>query len=376
MSNISSTLGLCEYSRDDMIEIITTNALNKLNYEFEMCMIDHNINLLNIENKLINENGTEDDALYLYTAEAEEVNNKSKGILSKMIDVVLKFFRSIKEFFFGKKDKVDDIPDEVQVPENPDELMAQVNKFTADANEFLSGKNKKKKFVVGGSVAGGVISGFIFKKIWSKLQKGRDELDNLIVKAKSDLSSGKIPLEDEPKAKSMLNVAKKYGSRILNCAKSALPGGNKAITNASEFIVEVASINKNLNTLMQKVKNVVKKNYDKLGNKFTKNRAYNRIKELEKIGLNKRTSKEELEYQKLLNKYGSFSVSKDTDTKKCDAFVDTINKAIESNNNKIKEARSNANFDKKAVTSNIKSIRSQYNKIAKYASSNFNVDIK
>ena len=125
------------YTREDVADRIITNQLNQLNYEFEMCMLDHKNNLLSIEEKLIQENGTEDDAYTLYMAEAEETKEKSKGILGKLIDAVLKFFKSIKEFFFGKKDE--EVTDKANFPEDPNSLVKEANQICRDANAALSG---------------------------------------------------------------------------------------------------------------------------------------------------------------------------------------------------------------------------------------------
>ena len=67
--------GLYSYMSEDerevfMIESLMENKFAHLNCEFDKLMLEHEMNMINIENKVLMESGTSDDLEMLYLAEA------------------------------------------------------------------------------------------------------------------------------------------------------------------------------------------------------------------------------------------------------------------------------------------------------------------
>ena len=86
---------LYEYMTEDelyMESLIATSRSNleKLNSKFDKLMLEHKLNILRIDSKIVMESGTINDLETLYLAEAEEVKKESKGILGSIIEQVKK----------------------------------------------------------------------------------------------------------------------------------------------------------------------------------------------------------------------------------------------------------------------------------------------
>ena len=122
------------------IEMAIDRRMNKLNYEFDMLMLEHRQNLCDIEYKVLLENGTEDDLVHLYTTEAEETGGKSKGILTKIFEAIKNFLRKIKDFLFGNKEEIreEDMPEQVTVPEDPEKLEAETRETVGKLKGFFT----------------------------------------------------------------------------------------------------------------------------------------------------------------------------------------------------------------------------------------------
>lgn len=355
------------YTREDIIKTITTNELKRLNYEYEMCIIDHENNLLDIENKLILENGTDDDAYSLYLAEAEETKAKSKGILTKILDAVRKFFKSVKEFFFGKKDE--EIPEKVTLPEDPEKLSKEVDEFCSNAKGFLSGdKKKRKKILAGLGITGGAatILGVIGAKIHKKLKKNMDDLDEVAKKCIADVEAGKIPLEDEGVVKDIANQAKSLGDRVFGCVKSLfshdktnIDGDKTYPETPAEFIRECSGINKKLSGYKNKIERVSKNKHRSIFNTLSgENKGIEEFKRLEKIPESDRTDAENNKYRAYLNKYGAKASLRDSENAEYGSLISKISTTIESNTDLMNSLK-NVN-DKKKIKDATKKIRKQF----------------
>lgn len=148
---------LCDYMSSTekyfaMIESVSKAKMLRLNYEFDKLMMEHDELVSQIDEKIMCERGTEDDMVSLYTVEAEEVKEKGKGIISKIISAIAGVFKKIKEFLFGKKDA--ELPQEVTLPENPDQLVKEGNGIIASIRSFLSGnKDSLKNSALTGAVS-------------------------------------------------------------------------------------------------------------------------------------------------------------------------------------------------------------------------------
>lgn len=59
-----------------LYESVADHKLESLDFQFNKVAMEHEINKLQIETKVLLENGTDDDLTQLYIAEAEEVAKK------------------------------------------------------------------------------------------------------------------------------------------------------------------------------------------------------------------------------------------------------------------------------------------------------------
>ena len=89
------------YDEADIIEATSNATMAKLNYEFDMMLMEHRQNLADIELKAVLEYCTDDDIIQMYYKEAEEIQQKSKGILRRIVDAIKALFKKIKEFIGG-----------------------------------------------------------------------------------------------------------------------------------------------------------------------------------------------------------------------------------------------------------------------------------
>lgn len=165
MSFISDYANSCtEMEMLEVTERVVSNKVAHLSYEFDTVMREHAENLALIDEKLVTESATENDAFVLYEAEAEEVKKKSRGILGSIFHAIGQLFKKIKEFLFGKSDKIDEsqLPDEIELPADPTKLMDEGNKVMGSLKGFIAGNKGKLAAIAGSAIAG--IGAFVLGK--------------------------------------------------------------------------------------------------------------------------------------------------------------------------------------------------------------------
>lgn len=141
---------------------ITDNKLMHLNCEFDKLLLEHESNLHDIETKIIVECGTDSDLTELYAFEAEDTKQKGKGILSRIIGAVVGFFKKIRDVIFGEPIKTENLPEEIELSQNPKIIEEETKGLIAELKAKLRGKKSAaKKAVKAAAVATGV---FVVKK--------------------------------------------------------------------------------------------------------------------------------------------------------------------------------------------------------------------
>ena len=220
--------GLYSYMSEDerevfMIESLMENKFAHLNCEFDKLMLEHEMNMINIENKVLMESGTSDDLEMLYLAEAEEVKKEGQGIIAKMVAAIKSLFKKIKNFFTGKVDK-NNLPDKVNFPEDPDALMKEGKGFLA---KVKSGLNNKKSLLALGTVAvGGAVVYSNKDKIAQTYQNLGEYADELAAAA-DDIERSTANQDMDPEemkgVKKAINGLRERGQRALRIIK-AIPG--------------------------------------------------------------------------------------------------------------------------------------------------------
>ena len=220
--------GLYSYMSEDerevfMIESLMENKFAHLNCEFDKLMLEHEMNMINIENKVLMESGTSDDLEILYLAEAEEVKKEGQGIIAKMVAAIKSLFKKIKSFFTGKVDK-NNLPDKVNFPEDPDALMKEGKGFLAKVKSGLN--NKKSLLALGAFGAAGAVVYSNKDKIAQTYQNLGEYADELAAAA-DDIERSTANQDMDPEemkgVKKAINGLRERGQRALKVIK-AIPG--------------------------------------------------------------------------------------------------------------------------------------------------------
>ena len=220
--------GLYSYMSEDerevfMIESLMENKFAHLNCEFDKLMLEHEMNIINIENKVLMESGTSDDLEMLYLAEAEEVKKEGQGIIAKMVAAIKSLFKKIKSFFTGKVDK-NNLPDKVNFPEDPDALMKEGKGFLAKVKSGLN--NKKSLLALGAFGAAGAVVYSNKDKIAQTYQNLGEYADELAAAA-DDIERSTANQDMDPEemkgVKKAINGLRERGQRALRIIK-AIPG--------------------------------------------------------------------------------------------------------------------------------------------------------
>lgn len=143
----------------DVTEAVINNEIMHLNFEFEKLMLEHQENMLAINEKIIMESGTIDDYYELCMFEAEDTKEKGKNIISRLLGAISKLFKSIKKFLFGKKESLEDenLPDKVKLPNDPKKLINESNEIKSGIKALLNGNSGKLKSILAGGIATGAI---------------------------------------------------------------------------------------------------------------------------------------------------------------------------------------------------------------------------
>ena len=220
--------GLYSYMSEDerevfMIESLMENKFAHLNCEFDKLMLEHEMNMINIENKVLMESGTSDDLEMLYLAEAEEVKKEGQGIIAKMVAAIKSLFKKIKSFFTGKVDK-NNLPDKVNFPEDPDALMKEGKGFLAKVKSGLN--NKKSLLALGAFGAAGAVVYSNKDKIAQTYQNLGEYADELAAAAddiERSTANQDMGPEEMKGVKKGINGLRERGQRALRIIK-AIPG--------------------------------------------------------------------------------------------------------------------------------------------------------
>lgn len=215
----------------EIIEAVTDNKLIKLNYQFDTLMMEHAENLKAIELKVLTESGTDDDLTTLYLAEAEEVKEKGKGILAKIIDAIRAFINRIKTTIFGKKP--DNFPDKVEVDGNPDEVVKEGNALINAIKNFFSGDHKGLKIAgvgvaAAGTVAAVTLTGSKIASAYKDLSDVVDAGDKVLEGSQNTAKNTDASPEDMNLFKSLLNKLKTTISKAGSMARTLIGSGKSS----------------------------------------------------------------------------------------------------------------------------------------------------
>lgn len=216
-----------------LMEAVFDNRLMQLNYQFDRIMMEHKENLGAIEYKVLCENGTDDDLCGLYTAEAEEVKQKSQGVLTSIINAVKAFFRKIRDLLFGKKIDEDAIQGDVEVPEDPDAVLKEGRGALARLKAFLKGHGKQ--IAVGAGVAAATAGAVVIAKnkvipYIKSMQGYMEDSEAILDEAAKPGATDNLTPEQQEGVKKAVNDVKKSGSKISGIMKKF----NKAAGLSSE----------------------------------------------------------------------------------------------------------------------------------------------
>lgn len=365
----------CEmYDEVDIIEATSNAMMAKLNYEFDMMLMEHRQNLADIELKAVLENCTDDDITKMYYTEAEEIQQKSKGIFRRIIDAIKSLFKKIKEFIFGSKDEPSDPNAKITLPEDPDALEKETRSVLSNIKEFLSGKKDtiKNSPVISGAVSGAatVVASKATAWLLNRASKLTDDVQNTISSAEKQMENTDMTPEQQNKGRGLLNHLQNCGARIMKCGKKIKGAGKTSggktddgngndDTNASDSGNSLKSQIQTLENENSKIRKTMEdleskmNGYDKVNSRSDKRRVET-LKHLESIPERDRTPKEQAKYKKLLNERGILGKERTT-------YLNNLHNLqirLNDNNKKIaamKEAiRKNEKRNAKQMEKNIK----------------------
>lgn len=203
-----------------IIESVMDSKLARLDFEFEQVMMRHRRNLANIELKVLMESGSDEDLEMLYEAEAEETKEKGKGILSRIIDAIVSFFKKIRDFIFKAEDT--NPPEQVEV-ENPNILIRKGNELLAGIRSFFSGKKGALHAAeIGTATVGSIV--ITKEKILPTIKKVEEFIKDSEEEARriqTQLNGGTPPdPQDQEELKGAFGKLRSLGSRLMKIVKT------------------------------------------------------------------------------------------------------------------------------------------------------------
>ena len=302
------------------IEMAIDRRMNKLNYEFDMLMLEHRQNLCDIECKVLLENGTEDDLVHLYTTEAEETGGKSKGILTKIFEAIKNFLRKIKDFLFGNKEEIreEDMPEQVTVPEDPEKLETETRETIGKLKGFFTSHENEIKVVGKAAGISAVVIGGkkAFKWLTVKLANLLNDVQGTIDDSEKKLEGSDLSAEKQGVLKSLLNSAKNCAQRLGNCGKAIKSSakspkidtkGKNPFEVRSEYLDQIGDLEREYDELSEKMKALRNKMNGHDSDKVKSKRDQKNIKklqEIEGIAPDKRSKRQKDDYEYYVSTYG------------------------------------------------------------------------
>lgn len=231
------------FESDDIELIKLDNEFAKALTIYEMVDLQYEQDLRDAEVVVMTESLDETELETLYSEAEEKTNEKKEGIFKKMLDIIMGFFKSIKEFIFGaKKADVDD--NEVVEVSSEDIDAVKQAESAADkikkAGAYIKSHAWAKALAILAGVAiatgtGAVVYKKITKKDLKSLLSRGEKASGDIKKTVDTLSKSDGSSDDKT---SILTIIKKVLSPVTNLIKRFTNKltGNKEKTKSPEAI--------------------------------------------------------------------------------------------------------------------------------------------
>lgn len=223
------------FESDDIELIKLDNEFAKALTIYEMVDLQYEQDLRDAEVVVMTESLDETELEALYSEAEEKTNEKKEGIFKKMLDIIMGFFKSIKEFIFGaKKADVDD--NEVVEVSSEDIDAVKQAESAADkikkAGAYIKSHAWAKALAILAGVAiatgtGAVVYKKITKKDLKSLLSRGEKASGDIEKTVDTLSKSDGSSDDKT---SILTIIKKVLSPVTNLIKrftNKLTGNNE-----------------------------------------------------------------------------------------------------------------------------------------------------
>ena len=348
----------------DSISAVTESKLMHLDLAFEQFMMEHEYKLSLIETKVLMECGTDEDLTMLYLAEAEEAQEKGKGIISSIIDAIRKFLKRVKEFLFGKDVDEKNLPKEVEVPANPDNVISEGRSISTNILNFLKGNKTglTKALVATAATGAAILAGTKVKQTYDNLKEYVKQQEQQIENIENSAENANLTPEDQSIVKKALNrlhsnineaikifkAIPKIGSDEYNKAKEDLRDNknqekvDKATANKNAAETNASNIDQQIAATKAKIKEL--KAYKRKLGGFLKEFKDLDAKKIEKLEKNQMflSDKEKKILYKKREKNGQYKV----EVERIDALIDKLNKSLDILLNQKKKA--NEKIDKAA----------------------------
>ena len=221
----------------ELISMLTESRLNHISLEINKLLFEHAENISALELKVMMESGSSEDLEYFYAKEAEEVKEKSKGLITRLFEAILNFIKAIKNKLFGVKIEEEKLPDEVKLDKDPDKIIEEGNKVSNAIKNLLSNHKLELGILAGAAVATGVVL-------------NKDKIAGTIDKLKKFISGQEKQLESmeqqsknanlKPEELSGLQKGMATIRKIINDAKDSIATLLKAATGDQDAKDELA----------------------------------------------------------------------------------------------------------------------------------------
>lgn len=239
-------------------EAVADHKIMAINNELDKLFLEHRINMMAADTKVLLESGTDDDLTTLYIAEAEETAKKGKGLLSRLCSFIGNLFKRLKNWLFKK---APDGSEDKEVNARASDLQQRSNSCFSVFKNILVGA---------ASTVGGAFLGTIAKNTANKIS--HDVIDPIIDATRAKLAVNKAENVKKKVYKVRAkDVAKEYEDHkhLIDFCTKQIAEMEKAIKSAEEKKLTPEAIDK-LKDILNEIKGIYTEASEAVGKLTTK----------------------------------------------------------------------------------------------------------
>lgn len=225
-------------------EAVAEHKIMAINNELDKLFLEHRINMMAADTKVLLESGTDDDLTTLYIAEAEENAKKGKGLLSRLCSFIGNLFKRLKNWLFKK---APDGSEDKEVNARASDLQQKSNSLFGVFKSIITGA---------ASAVGGAFLETIAKNTANKISHD-------IINPRIDATRAKLAVNKAEDVKKKVykvrakDVAKEYEDHkhLIDFCTKQIAEMEKAIKSAEEKKLTPEAIDK-LKDILNEIKGI------------------------------------------------------------------------------------------------------------------------